>query len=252
MAYESFPFGDQSVTDEQFRRWARTFAGTAVHEGLGVSANSTGMNVQIAAGFATVQGLAFHNDATATITIDGNTASNPRIDTVVLRLTQGTSVVPAVVKGMPRANPVPPTLTQTDTGTFEFPLADVAVPAGAVSIAASQVTPRAHVTPQVSTVVKNLSPDVHQRVLIGTTVGSTNSIGNIPIGTYADLGFSSVQSVILTNGDTDIYSGAGANRPVFAAKTANNAVFAFAMWNNGGEAANQLMRVNWLIAGVTA
>lgn len=144
MAQSAWPFGDQSVTDEQFRRWAREFAGSRVCSGLSVSANSTGMTVQVASGTAIVQGCAFLNSSSQAVTIQPNAASQPRVDTVVARLdyTLSPQIQLVVVQGVPNANPSAPALSQTDVGIFDLPLADVRVPAAAVTIAGTQVTNR--------------------------------------------------------------------------------------------------------------
>lgn len=142
MAQTAWPFGEQGVTDAQYRRYARTYAETKIHEGLVVSANSTGLQVQVSAGFAVVQGLAYYLDAQATVSIGANQTSLPRIDAVVLRLDYSATpkIQLATVQGAPNSSPQQPTLTQTDMGVFEFPLGYVTIPANAVTISSSSVS----------------------------------------------------------------------------------------------------------------
>ncbi|KAK2701927.1 hypothetical protein QYM36_019428 [Artemia franciscana] len=116
---------------------------SSVLDDLEVTGDSSGLNVKVAAGAGYVRGHYYASTAIETLTIDAGDG-NPRIDTVVLRLEYGSvnDIHLVVVKGTPAASPVAPSLTQTETGVYEFPLANVAVAAGAVTISAGNVTDR--------------------------------------------------------------------------------------------------------------
>lgn len=106
-------------------------------EGFG---DSTGMQVKVRTGQAFVQGVYYANDAVKTIAVTAADPSNPRIDRIVLRLDwSANTVTAAVLAGTPAGSPSAPALTQTSS-TWEIPIAQVAVAAGATGIAAANVT----------------------------------------------------------------------------------------------------------------
>jgi hypothetical protein len=133
MTQASFPFEGIDTTETQFSKWARHFnsgvddvpTGTALQVSAG-----TGLAVNVAAGEAMVRGHYYTSDATVALALATADPTNPRIDTVVLRLDPtANSIVLAVKTGTPAGSPVAPSLVQTDAGIFEQPLADALVPA---------------------------------------------------------------------------------------------------------------------------
>lgn len=145
MAQTSYPFDATDTTEAQysqlFRRLNTTgVAGTVGDANVKAVGDSSGMNVKVSTGFAMVRGHFYKNDATVTLTITAANATNPRKDLVVLRLDPtANSIVLAVVNGTAAPAPTDPTLTQTDEGTYEFPIARVNVAAGATTISAGNV-----------------------------------------------------------------------------------------------------------------
>ena len=149
MTQTSFPFDSQTSTESD---WSHLFrylsastaggiAGIPGDTNAKVTADSSGMNVKVAAGTGIVRGHMWISDAQVTLTIAAANASNPRIDSIVLTLDPtANSIVLAVVTGTAAASPTAPTLTQTDTGTYQLLLANVTVPANASTIAAGNVT----------------------------------------------------------------------------------------------------------------
>lgn len=148
MAQSSFPFQAVDTTETQFSQWARHI----IHGGrsgvngvpndttLKVTANSSGMQVFVAAGQAMVRGHYYVSTAAETLAI-GAANTSPRIDAIVLKLDPAiNSVVLQVVAGTAAASPVAPTLTQTDSAIFQFKIAEVRVEASATTIDASKVT----------------------------------------------------------------------------------------------------------------
>lgn len=146
MAQSSWPFESIDTSETQFSQWARNI-GEGVAAGydaeLGVSATGLAMSVVVGAGRGMIRGHFYLSSASETLNIASASAVSPRIDTVVLRLDPtANSVVLAVLTGTASASPVAPTLTQTDTGTYEMALADVYVAANATAIGAGNVTDR--------------------------------------------------------------------------------------------------------------
>ncbi len=99
-----------------------------------------GLAVSIAAGSAWINGYRYENTDDLNIPLTTANGSNPRIDRVVIRLSQITrSIQLAVVTGTPSATPVAPELTRT-SDIYELGIADVLVPAAATSISVNNIT----------------------------------------------------------------------------------------------------------------
>jgi hypothetical protein len=146
MAQSSWPFENIDTSETQFSQWARQI-GEGIRKDysseLEVTADGSGMSVDVLAGQALVRGHYYDNSATETVTIPNADLTNPRIDTVVLRLDpSANSIVLAVVQGTPASSPVAPSLTQSEANVYELPLADVAVAAAAVVISSGNLTDR--------------------------------------------------------------------------------------------------------------
>lgn len=146
MTMTSYPKVGGTTTDAQYAELFDHVIGTGVRDSaaLAVTADSSGLNVKVAAGFAVVNGVAFNSTAVEPLTIAANTSGNPRIDTIVLRRDPSAgSIVTLVVKqGSPGATPAPVTLTQSTTGVWEEALADVAVANNAATITSANVSDR--------------------------------------------------------------------------------------------------------------
>lgn len=144
MAIESYPFDDNPTTEAQFSAMFRHLqdSGVASNNDLLVSANSSGMSVNVQPGEAFVRGIFFRSTATETLAI-ASSAANPRIDRVILRLDPANNQTSLTVKeGTAATNPSPPSMTQTDSAIYELPLANVRVGANVVTISADAVTDR--------------------------------------------------------------------------------------------------------------
>lgn len=141
MAITSWPFDGQSVSETQFSQWANMLRTSGVMGSADFTVSpSSGLVLAVAAGLALVRGHAVNLDANTTVTI-ATADANPRIDIVVLRLDPtANSITLAIVKGTAAASPVPPTLTQTTSGNYELPLAQIAVAAGTVVINSGDIT----------------------------------------------------------------------------------------------------------------
>ena len=147
MAQTSWPFENIDTSETQFSQWARNIGegvkGSVTGTELKVYGDNSGLSVKVPTGQAMVRGHYYFNTAIETLTVTTANATNPRIDTVVLELDPTlNSILLKVIAGTPAASPVAPTLTQTDSGVYQYPLADVAVPALAGAISAANVTDR--------------------------------------------------------------------------------------------------------------
>lgn len=144
MAQTSWPFENIDTSETQFSQWARNI-GEGIITGKGleleVSADGSGMVVFVDSGQCLIRGHYYNSTDTETLTISAADLTNPRIDSVVLRLDPtANSVVLAVLAGTPNASPSAPALTQTDGGVYEIRIANVLVDAAAVVIASNKIT----------------------------------------------------------------------------------------------------------------
>jgi len=145
-----WPFTNVATTDAQYS-WLLREIGQGVTNSNGAStlagsADSSGMVTKVEPGRAIIRGYMYRNTDQFTVTHDPS-ATNPRIDTVVVELNVS-AVSPSdratviIVKGTHAATPVAPTLTQSDTGIYQFPLYNVLIGANITNIGPSAVTDR--------------------------------------------------------------------------------------------------------------
>lgn len=107
-------------------------SGNGTNSPLLVAVTSPATNqVRVYPGEAFVNGRHYISDAQENLTIAANGSPNPRIDRIVLRQDFSAQTIRLVVlQGVAGVIPVAPSLTQDREGTFEIPLAQVAVPSG--------------------------------------------------------------------------------------------------------------------------
>lgn len=145
MAENSYPFDGDPLPEDGWSKMARLFGGQGVYgdpgsTALQVFADSSGMNVFVRTGRALVRGHYYENTAQMTVAIPSNGAGSARIDRIVLRLDPTADSITAVRVAGTAGAAAAPALTQTDTGIFDIPLAQVRVEPGAVNIAMAKVT----------------------------------------------------------------------------------------------------------------
>nr|DAT80058.1 MAG TPA: Receptor Binding Protein [Caudoviricetes sp.] len=102
----------------------------------------SGMNVVVKAGFAIVQGCLKLEENDRTLAIQASSATNDRIDTVVLRLNSNDDQRYCdlyIREGTPASNPVRPNLVRSDS-VYELGLADIFVSKTITSITQSKIT----------------------------------------------------------------------------------------------------------------
>ncbi len=99
-----------------------------------------GLAVSVAAGSAWINGYRYENTDDLNLPLTTANGSNPRIDRIVVRLSQvSRSIQLAVLDGTPAATPSAPALTRT-SDVYELGIADVLIPAAATSIATNNIT----------------------------------------------------------------------------------------------------------------
>ena len=101
-----------------------------------------GLSVNILAGSAWINGYAYENTEELNLTLAAADGVNPRIDRVVVRWDAvERKISAAVLTGTAAASPTAPDITRSDN-IYELALADIAVAAGSVSLAAGDITDR--------------------------------------------------------------------------------------------------------------
>lgn len=140
MAESAYPKAGSPLLESE---WSRIFGSfTGIILGGTVTAAGTGLNVSLEPTTASVRGHGYRDPASKNLAVVAG-ESQARIDTAVLELdyTKTPIIQAKVIKGAAGAG-VPPTLTQTESGVYQHPLADIAVTANAVSIPSGAVTAR--------------------------------------------------------------------------------------------------------------
>ena len=101
---------------------------------------ASGMNINIHAGSAWIDGYCYENTDALTLAIPTADGVNPRIDRVVLRWSAtDRSIILAVKVGAASPNPSAPALTR-NSNVWELGLADIAVGRGIAAITAGDIT----------------------------------------------------------------------------------------------------------------
>lgn len=140
------PIYDRAVSSQPLRKLIRDLFTTGVmpnpSTNLQVSAGTDGMTVQVAAGFAVIDGGLCQETETRTLEVTAADDTYDRIDTVVLRWNENVDVRTAdlyIIAGTPSANPVRPTL-QRDNSIYEIGLADVFVTKRVATVTNDKIT----------------------------------------------------------------------------------------------------------------
>jgi hypothetical protein len=143
--FDSIAEDPREYTADEFAEYFRRVLTDGIFNGgtnLQVTADGTNMNVNIADGYAWIQGYMYKVYDGHTLTLDTADPTLNRIDRIVLRLDKSLekrSIEAVVLKGTPSATPTPPVLTRNDN-VYEISLAQVEVIAGKSFIEGFQVT----------------------------------------------------------------------------------------------------------------
>lgn len=146
MALTSYPFANQDTTENQYSLLFREFQNSGIvgnldGPGFKVSADGSGLDVEVAPGFAIVRGHAVDNSTSFTVGLAAADAS-ARVDLVVLRLDPTVDSIIVAVKRGTAGSSAPPALTQTPTAIYEIALAEVSVAGSALNISNANVNDR--------------------------------------------------------------------------------------------------------------
>lgn len=104
---------------------------------------SSGMTIQVSAGWGFINCKWINNNAPYMLTIDAADVVLNRIDRIVLQLNAASNarnMAIVIKKGTPASNPQPPTLTRVSGGTWELSLAQISVAAGTGVITQAMIT----------------------------------------------------------------------------------------------------------------
>ena len=148
MTMTSWPYVAQDTTDIEYGRLFREMAASDGMAGsfgdntLKVTGDSSGRQVKMATGSAILRGYMFYSTDVETIAIAANSGA-ARVDLLVLELNLSAPLVanrilPKVLQGTSGSS-TPQSLTQTETGIYQIPLATVAVANNAAVINAADV-----------------------------------------------------------------------------------------------------------------
>lgn len=132
--------GDRVYDADSFSEWLTKFFTTGVFNGeLQVSANS-GMTVSVASGYANINGKVRFFDSATSITLSAASATNPRIDTIVVeRNDTNREITLKAVTGSYSGNTPVPTAPTRSGSVYQLVLAQITVPAGATAISAANI-----------------------------------------------------------------------------------------------------------------
>lgn len=146
----ALPKRNQNKYETDWSRWARNLATDGIVYGelnnLEIEGFSGGMQVKVKAGTASMRGFYFHNPVEEAFFFEAADPSNPRIDSIVMRMDISANAIDsgddpvqlAILQGSPAVTPVAPTLTQNDT-VYDIVLAEINIASNATTIAASDV-----------------------------------------------------------------------------------------------------------------
>jgi hypothetical protein len=144
----AYPKPSTTVDTDQFRDLFRLLISTGSVNAASLLpyADSSGLNVKIAAGFAVIDGIAVRSTAVETRAIGaGSGGSLSRVDTLVANLDfSATPIIQfAVIAGTPAATgAAAPSLALSGTVVYRWPICDVNVSPGASTILAGNVVDR--------------------------------------------------------------------------------------------------------------
>ena len=144
MAEKYFPFNSVSGDREYYAEDFASYFEDIISSGVSANGNnlpvtaSSGLTVNVGAGFAWIKGHLYENTATKPLTVAVG-AANPRIDRVVARLDVAErKITTIIVPGTPAAAPAAPALVR-NADYWDIGLAEITVPASAVTITTAEI-----------------------------------------------------------------------------------------------------------------
>lgn len=132
--------GDRVYDADSFEYWLKKFFTTGVFTGDCAVSPTSGMGIQMAAGYANVDGKVKFFENASSFTLSTANPSHDRIDTVVIeRNDSDRDITAKVVTGTASASPTATAPVRTG-GVYQLVVAQIYVAAGATSIAAADIT----------------------------------------------------------------------------------------------------------------
>lgn len=132
---------DRVYNASSFEEWLRKFFTTGVFNGELQVTEDNGMNIQVATGYANLNGKVRFFDVVNSFTIEPANGQYPRIDTVVVeRNDTDRDITMKVVKGTYSGINPQPTPPVRSGGVYQIVLANVLVNAGVTSITQADIT----------------------------------------------------------------------------------------------------------------
>lgn len=140
--FANSPVDTDPVLARLFRRFAVSgvvASGEDADEMLAVTADGTA-EIQVRPGYALVGGWWYRTDAPVTLAVTPNASGQPRRDLVVVRASSSEETCSCeILLGTPGSG-VAPSPTRDPAGTWEVPLAEIVVQAGASTVNTADVT----------------------------------------------------------------------------------------------------------------
>lgn len=136
--------GDRTYGCDSFNDWFKPLISNGVFINRNSTAlqvyASTGLQVSVRAGEGRFDGYWFESDAVENLTIETADVTMPRIDRIVVRVSNVDRTISLnVIKGEVATSPVAPALTRSES-IYEYSLAQVRVNANATTITQSNIT----------------------------------------------------------------------------------------------------------------
>lgn len=198
--------------------------GTPASTDLQPYGDSSGMQIKVRAGAATVLGQWGKTTSESIIDIASNSSGNPRIDRVVVRRdSTGNTLKLVRIAGTPASSPSAPALTAQD-----IPVARVLVASGAVSIGAADVTDERQCFPvgvvACTSTTKPASPARGQLVWVNDLSRHERWDGSVwtPLQARDDTGW--VTATAIASG-WKVYTGGGGYPPLIQVRRLNGIVY---------------------------
>ncbi|MEL7568958.1 MAG: hypothetical protein AAGU14_00175, partial [Eubacteriaceae bacterium] len=125
--FDSAEGDNRTYIAADFAKRFSLFFTNGVREGELLVTAGLGKDVNVAAGYANINGYHVQNDAVLNLAIGANTSGLPRIDRIIIKLDLTTRAFAIYVKaGTPASSPVPPTLTR-NISIYELSIAQVRI-----------------------------------------------------------------------------------------------------------------------------
>ena len=133
--------GDRTYNADSFSEWLGKFFTTGIFNGELQVTPAGGMNVNVATGYANIQGKVKFFDTATQFTVPTANSTYPRIDTIVVQADYTNRTISMeYVQGSYSGNNPTPQAPVRDTGIYQLVLAQIRVNAGATEVTTANIT----------------------------------------------------------------------------------------------------------------